>query len=345
MKSMEKRESDATMTTKRDAGGPVSLADIAKAADVSISTVSRVVNGQTHRASAETAERVRRAIEELGYRPNQIGRTLKKGKSRVVAMLTAGMHNPVMSTIASSTEAALRDAGYVMFLCDTHDRAELQDEYLNAMRAQAVEGYILVTNIKSPGLAEFVERGEPMVFACRRNPYRFGPFVGIDDKRAGAAAADRLWADGCRRTAAILPTGSSQVLRERVEGFRARLAEVGAEPPAIVEAGVPGGSLLEIGYEAARRLEEMNIHPDGILCASDQLAYGAHRRATERGLRVPGDRRLISIDGSELNGWIAPWLVSIHVPYREYGTHIVEQLLSLWHGRTPREILLPFLRG
>src|SRR4051794_13444990 len=99
----------------------VSLATIAAEAEVSIATVSRIVNGQTHRASAETTKRVRKAIETLGYQPNQIGRALKRGKSRVVAMLTANLNNPVMATIASSTETALRAAGYVMILCDTHD--------------------------------------------------------------------------------------------------------------------------------------------------------------------------------------------------------------------------------
>ncbi|AWK88105.1 LacI family DNA-binding transcriptional regulator [Azospirillum thermophilum] len=330
------------MKTGRKSGGAVSLATIAEAANVSISTVSRIVNGQTHRASAQTAERVRQAIEELGYQPNQIGRALKQGKTRVVAMLTANLNNPVMSTIASATEAALRDIGYVMTLCDTHDREDLQDEYLQAMRAQAVQGYILVTNIRSPGLAEIVARKEPVVFACRRNPYKPGAFVGIDNLQAGAAAADYLWSHGCREPAVVFPANGSAVTEERVAGFCARMSALGVPASRITKAAAPGNFHLEVGYAAARTLPDGAPWPKGMLCVSDQIAYGVYRCARERNLRIPEDCLIVSIDGSELNSWIAPWLKSIQVPYRDFGLPIVEQLQTIWNGGEPGEVILPF---
>lgn len=335
------------MEKSRKAAGPVSLATIAAATDVSISTVSRIVNGQTHRASPETVARVRQAVEALGYKPNQIGRALKQGRSRVVAMLTANLNNPVMAMIASATEAALRDIGHVMTLCDTHDREDLQDEYLQAMRSQSVGGYILVTSIKSPGLAEFVARGEPVVFACRPNPYAADPdapgaFVGIDNEAAGAAAADRLWARGCRSPAVIGPREGSVVTLEREAGFCRRMTELGIPPDRLARAHAPGLSHLEIGYAATGALFADGSGPDGILCVSDQIAYGVYRFAMERGIRIPDDCPVISIDGSDLNGWIAPWLDSIHVPYAEFGRHIVGQLQAIWRGETPEAAILPF---
>ena len=110
---------------------PVSLATVAAQAGVSIATVSRIVNGETRRASAETVERVQKLVAALGYRPNHVGRTLRRRESRIVAMLSPNLDNPAMAAIAASVETALRSAGYVMILCDTHDRAELQDEYLH----------------------------------------------------------------------------------------------------------------------------------------------------------------------------------------------------------------------
>ncbi|BAI76686.1 transcriptional regulator (plasmid) [Azospirillum sp. B510] len=335
------------MEKSRKAAGPVSLATIAAATDVSISTVSRIVNGQTHRASPETVARVRQAVDRLGYKPNQIGRALKQGKSRVVAMLTANLNNPVMAMIASATEAALRDIGHVMTLCDTHDREDLQDDYLQAMRSQSVGGYILVTNIKSPGLADFVARGEPVVFACRPNPYSSTPdapgaFVGIDNEAAGAAAADRLWSRGCRTPVVIGPLEGSVVTREREAGFSRRMAELGILPDRLAPARAPGLSHLDVGYAAARTLFAGSTRPDGILCVSDQIAYGVYRAAMERGIRIPDDCLVVSIDGSDLNRWIAPWLESIHVPYAEFGRHIVDQLQTIWRGETPGAALLPF---
>ena len=131
--------------------GRVSLATVAARAGVSVSTVSRIVNGETRRASAETAERVLGLVEELGYRPDPVGQALRRRRSHIVAMLAPNLDNPAMAAIAASTEAALRRAGYVTILRDTHDRADLQDEYLAAMRSQLVQGYVLVSAVRSPG--------------------------------------------------------------------------------------------------------------------------------------------------------------------------------------------------
>lgn len=322
--------------------GPVSLATIAAAADVSISTVSRIVNGQTHRASSETTERVLKAIETLGYQPNQIGRALKRGKTRVVAMLTANLDNPVMSTIATSTEAALRAAGYVMILCDTHDRADLQDEYLQAMYSQAVQGYIMVTNVKSPVLADFVARHEPVVFACRHNPFAPGAFVGIDNHRSGADAADYLWGRGLRDLGVLFPTESSDVTGDRLNGFCSRLAELGMPTDVLRKAHAPGRSHLDVGYHAARQMAEGAGWPRGVLCVSDQIAYGAHRFAQEHGIRIPEDCELVSIDGAQLNEWLAPWLTSLHVPYNEFGAQIVQVLETIWKGEPPTDRIMPY---
>ncbi len=326
--------------------GPVSMATIAEAAGVSISTVSRIVNGQIHRASPATVARVRRAIDALGYRPNQIGLALKRGRSRLVAMLTAELANPVMATIASATEAALRDAGYVMVLCDTHDRPDLQDEYLLAMRAQAVEGYVLVTNLPSPGLAEFVARGEPMIFACRRNPYAPpdapGAFIGIDNTRAGASAADYLRDSGCSRVAILAPAEGSHATNERAEGCRTRLLERGMAADHIRSIRAPGHSHLEIGYAGAGLLAGDAPWRGGIACVSDQIAFGIHRFSQEHGLDLTTANPLISIDGAELSAWLAPWLSSVQVPYQNFGTPIVEMLQTLWRGSAVPDRIIPY---
>jgi LacI family transcriptional regulator len=322
------------------------MATIAEAAGVSISTVSRIVNGQTQRASPATIARVRRAIDALGYRPNQIGLALKRGRSRLVAMLTAELANPVMATIASATEAALRDAGYVMVLCDTHDLPDLQDEYLLAMRAQAVEGYVLVTNLPSPGLAEFVARGEPMVFACRRNPYAAshsaGAFIGIDNTRAGRDAADHLLERGCPRVAILSPAEGSHATTERAEGCRTRLLERGMAPEQIHAIRAPGHSHLEIGYAGAEILAAGGPWQGGIACVSDQIAFGIYRFAQERGLDLVTANPLISIDGADLSAWLAPWLSSVRVPYQEFGGHILEMLQTLWHGQPAQDRIIPY---
>lgn len=320
----------------------ISLATVAARAGVSVSTVSRIVNGETKRASAATIQRVQAAIEAVGYRPNPVGRALRRRESRVVAMLIANLDNPAMATIASSTEAALRSAGYVMILCDTHDRADLQDEYLEAMRAQFVRGFVLVAAVPSPGLADLSAQGAPLVFVTRRPPHGAGAFVGIDNRGAGAAVAARFLAEGCKAPAVVFPRLPSSAARERVEGFLAQLEAQGTRLADIrLEAG-EGLSHLHIGYDGAERLFSTGPMPDAVLCVSDQIAYGVHRRALERNIRIPADCVLISIDGTPLNRWVAPWLRSLEIPYADYGQHVVESFERIWSGAPDDDRILPF---
>jgi LacI family transcriptional regulator len=323
----------------------VSLATVAARAGVSVSTVSRIVNGEMRRASPATVARVLDAIEAVGYRPNPVGRALKSGQSQLVAMIAANLDNPAMATIASSTEAALREAGYVMVLCDTHDRPELQDEYLYAMRAQMVRGYVLVAAVASPGLSELSASGAPAIFVNRRNPTGSGPFVGIDDGAAGAAVADYFADLGRRAPAVVFPRLGSSASRDRVSGFLARLRERGWSDEAIIRADGDGRSHLQIGYDAGARIFSGTDTPDAVLCVSDQIAYGVNRRARERGLKVPGDCDLVSIDGTPLNQWVAPWLKSIEIPYAIYGAEIVAGLQLIWRGEAFGERLLPYKFG
>ena len=316
---------------------PTSLADIAAVAGVSVSTVSRIANGELGRASPATVERVQRLIQSLDYRPNPVGRTLRSGDSRIVAMLAPNLDNPAMAAIAASTEAALREAGYVMILCDTHDRSELQDEYLRAMRSRFVEGFVLVSAVASEELETAVRRGDPIVFVNRRCPYGRGAFVGIDNKQAGSDAADFLLEQtgcglGAGALAVVHPHVLSSTIRDRVEGFLARLAERDADR-IVLRVDGDGVNHLDCGYRATRALVAAYGWPAGVMCPSDLMAYGLYRAATEDGVAIPAKCRPIGIDDNALNAWIAPWLASISVPYHAFGKEIVFSLREMWGDR------------
>lgn len=329
------------MAAERRSPGRVSLATVAARAGVSVSTVSRIVNGETRRASPETAQRVLGVVEALGYRPDPVGRALRRRQSRIVAMLAPNLDNPAMAAIAASTEAALRRAGYVMILCDTHDRADLQDEYLAAMRSQLVQGYVLVSAVRSPGLSECLSRGEAAVFVARRDPDGRAAYVGIDDHRAGADAADHLIARGVTRFAVLSPVQGSSSSAAREAGFLERLAARGVGAGAVRRAGAPGLSHLAVGYDAAASLVAGGGWPEGLLCVSDLMAYGAYRLAVEQGVAIPGECAVVGIDDNPLNAWIAPWLTSIHIPYDRFGAVVVAQLEAIWADGSPGEHLLP----
>lgn len=329
------------MSDSSKRGAAPSLSDVAHVAGVSAATVSRIVNGDLGRASAGTVTRVQEAVARLGYRPNHAGRSLRRRESQIVAMLSPNLDNPAMAAIAASTEHALRDAGYVMVLCDTHDRPDLQDEYLEAMRAQLARGYILVSAVPSPGLRAAMARGEVIVCVNRRNPVGPSPFVGIDNRKAGADVAAEFHRLGIADLAVIHPQAMSSSIAERVDGFLQQCAAYGLDPARIPRACGTGADHLAMGYAAIQALVAGHGWPGGLLCPSDLMAYSAYRYAMETGRIVPGETRIIGIDNNMFNQWIAPWLSSIEIPYRDFGAVVVEQLLASWRGEPVADRTLP----
>lgn len=320
-------------------GATVSISAVAELAGVSIATVSRVINGVANKASAVTISRVHKAIEQLGYRPLGAGRALRRGESRLVAVLAANLANPSMAAIAAAAEVALRGAGYVMVLCDTHERPELQDEYLLEMRAQYARGLILLGAVDSPVLRRFVAAGESLVFVSRRSPVACPneKFVGIDNLMAGQAVAAWMAQQVFKTVALIHGRLTSSATAERVVGFRQALKANSMTLPKSRIQTADGTEHLQIGYEGMTRLLAGSTVPHAVFCTSDLIAYGANRRAAEAGLQGGRDIAFVGFDDNPLNPWVAPWLHAVRVPYAQYGTAIVSALTS----EAGQSIILP----
>jgi LacI family transcriptional regulator len=318
----------------------VSISDVARRAGVSIATVSRVVNGVAKKASPETVARVQEAVSALGYRPLGAGRALRRRESRLVAVLAANLANPAMAAIAAAAEVALRGAGYMMVLCDTHDEPDLQDEYLLQMRAQYACGLVLLGAVDSPMLREFWAAREPLVFVNRSNPVPggFGPYVGIDHHGAGRDVASWFHQRGWSDVALIHGRLSSSATADRVEGFRSELKACGLALVASRVQTKGGADHLQIGHHGMAKLLSRKL-PQAVFCTSDLIAYGAFRAASERGLLAGRDYVLVGFDDSPLNEWVAPWLHAVRVPYGEYGAAIVRALAAGPHS--DERIVLP----
>lgn len=318
-----------------------SITTVAERAGVSIATVSRIVNGVAKKASPATVARVKAAIAELGYRPVSVGRALRQRQSRLVALLAANLANPAMAAIAAAAEVALRRAGLVMVLCDTHDVPALQDEYLLEMRAQLARAIVMLGPVASTQLAAFRDGGETMLFVNRRCPGGArAPFVGIDNRAAGRDVAAFFARRAVQPLGVIHGDMTSSATADRITAFRASMAAAGRplrDGQVVTEAG---SDHLEIGYRAMARLLAGRERPRGLFCASDLIAYGAARRAREAGLAVPEDLTIVGFDDNPLNDWVAPWLSSVRVPYERYGDAIVAALQEGWAGAPRAETIL-----
>lgn len=312
------------------ASNPASIQQVAAHAGVSIATVSRVLNGVNKKFSKATSEKVIKAVAALGYRSTGAGSALRRGQSRLVAVLASNMSNPAMAAIAAGTEIALRKAGYVMVLCDTHDVPSLQDEYLREMRAQYARGLVLLGAVESPQLKLELDNAQKIVFVNRRSPFKakHERFVGIDNHSAGREIVDWCKSKNFKHLALIHGDLKSSATRERVRGFTEQCKHLGFKLSKKQTLTKENVDHLNIGQSCMEDLIRTEKTIDAVFCTSDLIAYGAHRYIVENQPQLIDRLHLIGFDRSPMNDWIAPWLNSVRVPYDNFGDAIVSALES-----------------
>jgi LacI family transcriptional regulator len=318
---------------------PVSIRVVAARAGVSIATVSRVINGVANKASPETIARVRKAAAELDYRPISAGRALRSRQTHMVAVLASNLANPTMAAIAASAEAALRQAGFVMVVCDTHDRADLQDEYLREMRARQAHAIVLLGAVDSAQIRALSGSDMRLVFVNRRHPLGWpAPFIGIDNAAAAIEVADHCVAHDYRRVAIVHASKASSATQHRVDAICARFRERNrpVSPKLILTAD--STDHLRIGRESGLRMIEGRC-PDAVVAMSDLIAFGVHRALSETGTAT--FPRIFGFDDNPLNDWIAPWLSSVRIPYSDFGPAIVEAMQDVSADGQARVRILP----
>lgn len=333
----KRRRNNATRTS-----GSPTIGDVARSAGVSTATVSRILNGVPNKASEETARRVQAAVDDLGYRPLQAGRSLSRMRSAVIALLTPDNRNAFYASIADAVQRGISATGNAMTLCNTREDPVSQDAYIEEMRSHLVSGIVLLGAVRTPGLERLIADGPPVVFVNRKCPVdSASPFIGIDNYAAGRDVARYFLDKGYRDCAALHGPSSSSASRERFEGFRDAMATAGAALPA--ERVVECDLTIESGYRESRRLFERGGAPRAVFCGNDPIAYGLHRRCQELEFAVPDDVAIFGFDDNPLNEWLAPWLSTVHVPLEELGRQVSHVMSRLLDGDTavPVRTVLP----
>jgi LacI family transcriptional regulator len=317
--------------------------DVARLAEVSVATVSRVLSGKDPaRFSKETEQRVREAVRMLNYRPSELGRSLRTAHARAAALLVPDTTNGFCADVASSLEPVLHANGISMLLCNTAENAERQDEYLTQTVNRGVSAVVLLGAVESPELLRLSRTSARLVFVNRRPPAPIvGDFIGINNFAAGRDVATHFIAQGYRDCAVIHGPLRYAASAERLAGFRDRMREEGIEVPAARR--IESALTPDAGYLATQDLLRPFDKPRAIFCGNDSIAYGVHAAALEAGLDVPDELAIFGFDDNRLNRWLAPWLSTVHVPVHDFGP-VIADILSEAESAAEREfrtILLP----
>ena len=316
--------------------GQPTIYDVARLADVSIATVSRLLNG-TGQIAPSTRLAVEAAVRQLDYQPNRIARSLATKSTQTIALLLPEITNPFYGALVSGIEQRTLELGYTMLLCTTAGDVVREELYLNLLRSKQVDG-ALVDGLVLPAdrIARFVADGFPIVCLDRDVASAMVPLVQVDNCLGARMATEHLIELGHTRIAHVAGAAELGISGERVEGYQAALRAAGLEPdPELVAVG---GFTEDGGYEAARTLFARAARPTAVFAANDLSAIGVLEAIVETGLRVPEDVSVVGFDDLRLAAYTTPPLTTIHQPAREIGERATSLLLDLTKGKKVRRL-------
>ena len=313
-------------------GSSITIRDVARVARVHPGTVSRALNAQTRTlVKAETAERVLRAAEELGYRANRIARGLKTSRSYTIGVLIPDITNPLFPAILRGIEDRLDDAGYTALIVNTDNDADREGTQLEAMRARQVDGLISATARLDHALLLDAAAGMPLVLVNRTLDAGTAPAVTVDDREGIRLAVEHVTALGHRRIAHLAGPQSTSTGRGRyfafVDAMRAANLDVPAEHVRFAAVFAE-----DAGASACAQLLDADGELTAIVAANDRLAIGCYDTLRARGLGCPDGVSIVGFNDMPFIDRLWPPLTSVRVPQREMGTTAADLLLRQLGG-------------
>jgi LacI family transcriptional regulator, repressor for deo operon, udp, cdd, tsx, nupC, and nupG len=287
------------------------MVDVARVAGVSQKSVSNVLGGYEH-VSPELRAKVERAVALLGYVPNSAARTLRTGRTGVIALAVPNLSAPYFAELASHLTDAADERGFTVLMDETDGDEEREAHIARGLRHHLIDGLVLSPLAMDPASIAAAARSTPMVLLGERELPASVDHVAIDNVAAAREATEHLLGLGRRRIATVggrlddePSTGSL-----RLRGYRAALADAGLREGLVVGTR---RLLRHNGVEAAERLLAASRPPDAVLCFNDMLAIGLMHALRLRGVRVPDDVAVVGFDDVAEAAYSNPTLTTVRL--------------------------------
>ncbi|KAA6431236.1 LacI family transcriptional regulator [Agrococcus sediminis] len=309
--------------------GTPTIASVADRAGVSIATASRALHG--HGASPRTAERVRSAAAELGYRPNAVARALQSGRTGQIAMIVPDAANPVYARMTSAVQHELAADDRQLLVTQAVEPAAVAAA-IARFGPSTIDGLIVVPLRPEQQVLEALERSAVPTVVIGSLPEGAAQGAVRADSRAGVRLAiDHLVSQGARRIAFVNGPVDTTPGRQRLEGYRRAIEDAGLEQDAslvVAAADFTHAAALP----AVDELLDRGVDFDALVGANDLIAFAALRALSVRGRAVPGDCLVVGMDDTELAQIAIPSLTSVDLGAEARGTLAAEQLLASLRG-------------
>jgi DNA-binding LacI/PurR family transcriptional regulator len=314
---------------------PVSIKDIARAAGVSHSTVSRALS-DSPLVKAATKARIQRLAREMGYSPDARARSLVMGQTRTVGVVVTTISDPFAGEVVQGIEDTAHENGYTVLLCASNAEPERELAAVETLRSKRVDGVIVTSSRVGALYVEHLERiGVPIVLINNHSEaggsYTYG--VTVDNPHGGHLATRHLITLGHRRIAYISRPADYLSNLGRLEGYRQALDAAGIPfDPALV---VPGTGRVGGGERVLPALLNLPDPPSAVFCYNDLTAIGLMRAARQAGLTVPRDLAVVGFDDIALASYVFPSLTTIAQPKIEMGQKAMQMALALMRTQDP----------
>lgn len=313
------------------------VADVARVANVSTATVSRVLNSTKTNIpiSQKTRDLVMKKALELNYQPNYAARTLRSSKTRILGVIVADLMNPAYLHVLRGIEAAACEDGYLHVLSNAEDSKDREEYFLNLLHQKRVDGVIVagVTNFAETEKKWeiFLENGIPhgLIGFCY-DKKEIIPSAEIESRASARLAVEHLLSLGHTRVAHITDIPEKRIkpiFGYFLEGYKLALEAAGCKfDPDLV---VGDGENAQSGYDAMIRLLELKLRPTAVFCCNDLVAIGALHALHDRGITVPTEMSVVGFDDVEfIARHASPPLTTVHVPYYDMGYKVTKMLIE-----------------
>ncbi len=307
----------------------MTIKDIARLAEVSITTVSKIINGKDHDISQATKERVKQIMQEHRYVPNKLAGSLVTKTTKTIGLVIPDITNPFFPELVRGAEDRANEAGYSIFFCNSDDKLEKETQYIKSLMEKMVDGIIFTAaSTDSSRKAAFKNISSPIVLVDR--------VIEMDEVKA-SIVVDNV-AGAYKGTNYLIGLGHTQILhitgpkkgtisQERQTGYEQALNEAGITPdPNMI---LSGHFKLEWGYKAMAEAFEKGLAFTAVFCGNDLIALGAMKYLKEQGKRIPEDCSVLGYDDIQIASHVDPPLTTIRQPKYQMGYQAVDTMVKL----------------
>ena len=306
----------------------VKIKDVAKEANVSVATVSRVLNN-VPLVNEETKKRVLEAIERTGYKPNAIARSLKMRKTNTFGIMIPDISSSYFKEVVRGVEDICNMYEYNIILCNTDSQEEKEHTYLDVLIEKQCDGILYIGRGISQELKKkMVDSKVPLVTGAIHDHEYSIPSVMVDNEKSAYDMAKHLISLGHKKIAHFSDGNHNSIIaREKEEGFRRAMAEEGLDFPKEWE--LMDEISMRGGYKMMDTLLKGKNRPTAVMATNDEVALGAIRRAKEEGLNIPEDISVAGFNNFNISEWVSPSITTVAQPMYDIGAVSARMLIKM----------------